>query len=246
MRAAVQNAAFLKEHAHELRGRGPLVELVFDGDGPVGMHIVQAGARVVVAASAERAQAENRVFFGDHVVAVNGTSTRGMREVKLLIADAERPVNVVLQPLCVHSTRHDCFPLVPPVPAHLKESPYAYTTEFWALVSRAHSLVPAGEPRTVSPGRHVEWSEPRPGVVLVRAVGPDDGLLLGVGDRVLAVDGVFERDRISSALKSMARFPGSVLVVQSVRASGTTRCEHCKGRIWTRSLYCARCGRKRR
>ena len=277
MKTAVQNAAYLKERGHELIPRGPLVEVLFTGDGPIGMHIVNvpnskqpvirgggglldeessflsknspsegtnsrksvvSTDRVVVASAAEGAQADGRIFFGEQVIQVGELLTKGMKmkEVKLLIADAERPVRIVVQPLCFKSTRHEDFPLCPPMSPTFTDSKL-----LWGLLSRSHALEEIGPERRVSPKTYVDYVSHVPEFVFVRAArNEEDAEQLFEGDRIIEVDS--KRGKLVLQGLLNAHYPGTQIIVQKVRVSGIIQCFKCNAREWVFSAYCSRCG----
>ena len=246
MRTAVQNANHLKERGDELMPRGPLVEVTFTGDGPIGMHIVNISTldsegnkgfdRVVVASAAEGAQAENRIFFGEQVIQVGDVQTKGMKmkEVKLMIADAERPVKIILQPLCFRSTRDDDFPMCPPMPSTFHDSRL-----LWGLVSRSYALEALGPERRVRPNSYVDYISSIPDFVFVRSNKGNESLI-EEGERILEVDG--RRDKLVLEGLLRAEYPGAEIVVQKVHVTGIITCRKCKEREWIFSLYCSHCG----
>jgi len=243
----VTNANYLKERAAELVPCGPLVDIEFNGDGPIGMHIVNVpvvdtsngerkSERVVVACAAEGSQAENRVFFGEQVIQVNGAPTKGMKmkEVKLMIADAERPVKVVLQPLCFKSSQLNDFPLTPPRNPSFQESDL-----LWGILSRSHALEKVGPERKVKPTTFVNYISIVPEFVFVRSPQQDHDIL-SEGDRIIEVDGQSGKAVLAALLR--AKYPGSELTVQKVRVSGVVHCHSCNSREWIFSRFCSNCG----
>jgi hypothetical protein len=244
MKAAVLNAQYLKEHGDELIPRGPEIDVTFYGDGPIGMHIVNipttnSGDLVVIASSAEGAQAEGRLFFGDQIIKVNDTITKGMKmkEVKLLVADAERPIKLIIQPLCIKSTRYEDFPLCPPIPEGFNNlSPFV-----WGLVSRPFALQEDGPKRTVKPTKHVDYISIVPEYVFIRTTIKEDEALLEAGDLILQVGDRTGKFVLQGLLE--AKYPNQTeFVVQKVKVTGTVTCPKCNGREWLFSNYCSRCG----
>ena len=210
---------------------------------PVGLHIVQVGSRVVVAACAEDMEAakSGRVHFGDAVVRVGETWTRGMRvkEVKALIAEAKRPVTIALQPLMIRGGAS--APLRPPVPEGEDHALWGLRSRAWALEDVDPPSVPdraiadvRGLPRFVVPLN----STGSPFVALVETTD-------GVGHRVTAINSVPLADiNLTTACETLMFTDAKPVAVslRCVEATGAVTCDSCGARGWAEVDACWRCG----
>lgn len=246
MKLALHNANYLKEKGLELCARGPLVDISFRDNGPIGIHIVNVTSqdengktfdRVVVASTSDGAQAKGRIFFGEQVMQVGDISTKGMRmkEVKLLIADAERPIRIVVQPLCIKGAMDYDFPMCPPISVGFEDGMH-----LWRLVSRTFALEESSPPRTVHPRNPFGYCFVNSNFLFVKAVAEEDKDLMELGDLVLCVDG--KSGGAAAQQLGQAQFPGSEVVVQKVHVTGVITCPKCLGREWIFSNYCSHCG----
>jgi hypothetical protein len=234
------NAARLKELAPKLVPRGPSIEVRFDGDGALGLHIVQVGKRVMVAACASGMEADKcqQVHFGDHVVRVGEVYTKAlkMKDVKALIADAKRPVILELQPLGVKGGNGT--PLKPPLTAG--ESPILWDlrSRIWALEDISKKFTEIVDARQLQ--RCVVAKPDGSFIVLVETEDGEGNRVISLRNRFIVelslketLDLLYERDNI----------PLNMLVIR-VRATDARECSTCFRRGWAKALFCMYCGAK--
>ena len=229
-------ASMLKERAEDLRPMGPTTNVFLSEDGPIGVHISQAGPnRVVIVGTPVEFQAykSGKIRFADQVLQVGSNSTAGlkMKQVKVLIADASRPVLIKLQPLCFAGEGR---PIVPPEPPT-----FGYAKEVWAVTSRAWALEKVGEPTAVRvKGELVRWVRAHDKLVLAEC---GDSSLLGLvidrvegrpvsqfGDRELA-NSLVAKDTVE-------------LTLQRCVATAARTCIYCDERGWLEAKFCWHCG----
>jgi hypothetical protein len=235
----VMLATFLKERASELRPMGPTVSVLLEDDGPIGVHIAQAGPdRVCIVSCPPAYQAYRcgKIRFGDQLLQVGSNSTLGlkMKQVKLMISDSFRPVSIKLQPLCLSGQG---VPMVPPPPPFL-----GLADRVFELTCRDWALERAGAPCTITVKNteSVRWTRAA-AHVLVTSCGEDAS---AVGMALLAVDGravdaMGDRELANSIVLCSKEV---ALTLQRYEATGARTCIYCGARGWMEAKFCWNCG----
>jgi len=157
-----------------------------------------------------------------------------MKQVKVLIADAFRPVLVKLQPLCFSGQGR---PIIPPPPPY-----FGFSEKVWATTSRSWALEKVGKPylAQVSSAEGIRWCRSIDKIIL--AVCPDNEDL--IGHVIEAVDGKPTHAMGDRELANwLVNSPGVVLSLQIYAATGAKPCIYCDERGWNVAKFCWNCGK---